>query len=351
MALASLPVTETLADSTQVSAVAPVAAPAAAVSVEPSGHVSFKVFADYFVDFTEDVDKGSGFNLSRAYFGYNHAFGSNLGAKMTLDVGRLKELTKATYDTTRKVVVSESDARYEAFLKTAFLEWKNLVPKTSLEFGVIGLRQFSFQEKFWGYRYVFPSFMDTYKFGSSADLGATAIVSPADFLKINLTAVNGEGYNKDQDNYGDFKTAVGVELAGLKGVNAFVYYDYMPIEAKEAQSTIAGMLGYEIKKLGRVGAEYNLQLANKGTKDHDLTGLSFYAAYIAGMGVEIFSRFDMLSSSDDWNVAGDGQGIIAGVQYSPVKGVKVAGNYQGFTPAADGADVQPKGFVSFEFAY
>lgn len=353
MGLALLPAAKGLADTTLVAATTPVvAAPPVAAPAEPSGQVSFKIFSDFYYDLTEDVDKTAGFNLSRAYFGYSHAFGSGLAAKVVLDVGRLKGLTKVTYDTARKVVVSESDSRYEAFLKTAMLEWKGLVPKTTLEFGVIGLRQFAFQEKFWGYRYLYPSFMDVYKFGSSADLGATAVVHPLEFLKFNLSVLNGEGYTKDQDNFGEFKSALGMELTGIKGASAFLYYDYMPINGKEAQSTVAGMVGYQLKKVFRLGAEYNLQMANKGIADNDLTGLSFYGTWEAIGKVELLARFDLLSSKDDWNQAGtDGQGIIAGVQYAPIKGVKLAANYQAFTPAADGKDIQPKLLLSTELGF
>ena len=37
---------------------------------------------------------------------------------------------------------------------------------------MIGNKQFKYQEKVWGYRYVYKTFQDENKFGSSADIGA-----------------------------------------------------------------------------------------------------------------------------------------------------------------------------------
>ena len=63
----------------------------------------------------------------------------------------------------------------------------------------------------------------------------------------------------------------------------------------------------------RAGGEYDMQIANKGTVDHDLSGLSAFAAYIVSKEVEVFARFDMLQSTKDWNKTTDGQILIGGI--------------------------------------
>jgi len=65
--------------------------------------------------------------------------------------------------------------------------------------------------------------------------------------------------------------------------------------------------------------------------------LSFYSTYIINKKVEVFGRFDQLSSntlsgeSEAWNMAKDGNQIIAGIQVSPVKGLKFSLNYQNYS--------------------
>jgi hypothetical protein len=77
---------------------------------------------------------------------------------------------------------------------------------------------------------------------------------------------------------------------------------------------------------------------------HDLTGLSFYGSYKI-KNARIFGRLDKLSSAklggatDPWNIANDGQLIIAGIEFNPVKGLKITPNYQGWNPSSSAPKV------------
>jgi hypothetical protein len=219
-----------------------------------------------------------------------------------------------------------------------------------LEAGMVGTNQFSVQEKFWGYRYVYKSFLDQNGYGEAADLGAKVSVKLTDFLGLNAELLNGEGFRRPQDANGYYKMSGSLDLKLPMGITATAYYDNLPMRKLEAQSNIVGFVGYEMKGLFRAGGEYDMQIANKGVVDHDLSGMSVFAAYIITKEVEVFARFDMLQSTDDWNKATDGQTIIAGVHCAPVKGVKLAVDYQGFTSAVSGADPQPKVKVNLEYS-
>lgn len=39
------------------------------------------------------------------------------------------------------------------------------------------------------------------------------------------------------------------------------------------------------------------------------------------------------TSTDPWNYKKDGQLVIAGVEFNPVKGIRITPNYQGWMPA------------------
>ena len=61
-------------------------------------------------------------------------------------------------------------------------------------FGLFDMLQFKVQEKFWGYRYLYKSYMDEYRFGSSADLGTGIQYTPfKDFQWQIWLSVTGRG--------------------------------------------------------------------------------------------------------------------------------------------------------------
>ncbi|MDO9137639.1 MAG: hypothetical protein Q7U21_07425, partial [Lutibacter sp.] len=107
------------------------------------------------------------------------------------------------------------------------------------------------------------------------------------------------------------------------------------------------------------GAEYNK--LNEGKKysspavDHELDGLSFYATYVINKKFEIFGRFDQLSSNTlsgetfAWNDENDGNQIITGIQYAPVKGLKFSLNYQNFSFDNSTLDAKSLVFLNAEF--
>lgn len=327
----------------------------AAPAVEkPKGSVTVKVYAEWFYDIADKVDKESGFDLTRCYFGYKHDFSDKISGNVNLDVGRSNEVTGVTsvYDTlTRKVATTlATDTRYKAFLKTAALKFQDILPRTTLEAGMVGTNQFSVQEKFWGYRYVYKTFVDQNGYGEPADLGTKVSVKLTDYLGLNAELLNGEGFKKPQDANGYYKMSGSLDLKLPMGITAAAYYDNLPMRKLETQSNILAFVGYEMKDLFRVGGEYDMQIANKGIVDHDLNGLSAFAAYIVNKQLEVFARFDMLQSASDWNKATDGQTLIAGFQCAPVKGVKVAADYQGFTSAVSGVDPQPKFKLNLEYS-
>ena len=359
MVLASFAALANAQDSTKTASDAAASAPAEAKPApeKPKGSAIIKVYGEWFNDFSSNVTKTSGFDLTRAYLGYKQDFSDNVSGNVTVDVGRLFPVTAVTSktDTATKAVKSVTtgtDTRYDAFLKTAALTWKNIAPMTTVEMGQVGTNAFATQESFWAYRFVYPVFMDKNGFANSADLGAKLTVKPIDMLALHAELLNGEGYKAPQDAQGDYRSSVSADLSLPVGVKAMAYYDYMPNKNLEATSTVSGFLGYEMKDMFRLGGEYDMQISKGGTKDHDLSGFSVYGYYIIVKDVQIFGRFDMLSSNNDWNkvAGGDGNTIIGGLKYSPAKGVDVAADVQSFQSAADGVDAQTMAKLNIQYA-
>ncbi|HKJ06691.1 MAG TPA: hypothetical protein VJ970_04415 [Flavobacteriaceae bacterium] len=289
----------------------------------PSGKPLFDVHWNYHLDLTEDADKTSAFELTRAYLGYSYSFTEAISAKVTFDVGN-----------------NDAGTAYTAFLKVAQLDWK-VAQGVKLSMGLIGLKQFKVQEKFWGYRYIFKSYQDQYGFGTSADLGINAEFKLANNLTANLTIANGEGYKKIQDVNGKHKIAGNIIYKPVEGLTTKVYADYYKLdEDMDAINAVALFAGYETSNWS-LGAEYNM--LNNATKysspaeDYELDGFSIYSTYELSNKVELFARFDQLNSNtlsgdtEPSNEAKNGNQILAGVQVSPLKGLNFALNYRNFS--------------------
>ncbi|MBA7558213.1 hypothetical protein ES705_51006 [subsurface metagenome] len=106
------------------------------VDFKPSGQAFGKVFWNYNYKLSGDANKKSSFALQRAYLGYKYQFSENISAKITLDGARFNDDTEGI--------------GFTVILKHAQLDWKVAEP-VKLSLGLIGLNQFSDQEKFWGY--------------------------------------------------------------------------------------------------------------------------------------------------------------------------------------------------------
>lgn len=317
---------------------------------KPSGKANGKVFFNYSYDMTDGEEKESGFEIKRAYFGYDYNIAKGLKASITLDVGK-----------------NEGGSDYTAYLKKAQLEWKaSSAVKVAL--GMISTVQFKEQEKFWGYRYILKSYNDQYGLGTSADLGIKANFKLNDNFSANAFIINGEGYKKIQDEDGNQKYGANL-IFKHKGLIAKVYADAAPNKVDDGNggeedvtvSALAAFVGYKFSDHFRLGAEYN-KLNNgtkysKAAKDRDLEGYSFYSTYTFDKKWEVFGRYDYLTSNklegadEKWNIAKNGGAITTGVQYAPVKGVKMALNYRNFNFKSSDNEDQSQIYVNFEFKF
>lgn len=319
--------------------------------VKSAGKVTGKVFWNYHYDMSSGEQKESSFEIKRAYLGYKYQMSKAFSASVTVDVGK-----------------SDGGSDYSVFLKKAQLDWKmSSVVKVSL--GMIGLEQFSDQEKFWGYRYIMKSFQDQYGFGSSADLGVKANFKLTPWLNANAFVINGEGYKKIQDEDGKQKIGANLVARTDGGLVAKFYLDANTTslldeagnESDVTTSAICTFVGYRFSDAFRAGAEYNVLI--NGTKyssaaiDHDMEGISVYSTYAFNKKFELFGRYDYVTSNSlkgeiqRWNLAKNGSAITSGVQYSPVKGVKMALNYQGFMHKDIDKSDRSNLFVNFEFKF
>lgn len=297
--------------------------------------VKGEAIVQVFGNFNTTIDAetpGSGFELERAYLGYEYQLDENLTIKGVMDIGKSTDV---------------SDYHRIAYVKNAMISWKK--GNFTLNGGLISTTQFNFQEKFWGYRYILKSFQDLYKFGNSADLGLSASYKITDWISADAIVVNGEGYKKVQKanglNYG-----MGLTLTPLEGFQVRLYSGLNQAADKNQENivNIAAFAGYKTDRF-TVGAEYNQMLNASYTDGADMSGYSAFASMNLDKGISVYARFDQVSSKDNWNIAKDQQAAIAGAQFKLGKYVKIAPNFRMSIPKADGTDNSYSAYISCYF--
>ena len=290
-------------------------------SQQNKGKVSTRVYWNFNKDFTKDAPRKNAFEIKRAYFGYEYIINDNISSKVTFDVGK-----------------NSSGSDYTAFLKIAQLDWK-IKNNLKLSIGMIGNKQFKFQESIWGYRYMYKTFQDENKFGSSADLGVNAEIKLSDKINLNLFALNGEGYKNVQDDNGFIKIGGNLIYEFDNGFSAKIYYDSQPSIENFNLVNTGYFIGYEKEKT-RIGLEYNEMFNGKTykdpSKDHSLSGFSGYISQNLSKNATIFFRYDSLGSNilsgslDAWNSGKDGNLMILGFEHVVTKGFKINLNYRNY---------------------
>lgn len=275
---------------------------------EKKGDVIITVFSDFYSGFGR-VNGERGFDLDRAYIGYEYRASSELEIKAVMDFGQSRQV---------------DDYHRIGFIKNAQVTWQR--NGWELNGGLISTTQFKTQEDFWGKRYVMKSFQDEYKFGSSADLGISAAYTVNDWWLLDVIVANGEGYKNLQTGKG-LQYGAGMTFRPVESVVLRLYGSYNEASEKALKgvTNLAFFAGYQNRWLS-VGGEYNHQLNTDFIDGQDASGVSLYATFRTGDKVSLFGRWDRLDSRNAWNKAQDGMNALVGAEFRLGKYVKLAPN-------------------------
>ena len=308
---------------------------------EKKGSAIITIYSDLHSGFGS-VNDDRGFYLDRAYIGYQYKLPHNLLIKAVMDFGQSDDV---------------NDLHRVGFIKNALVSWKN--EGLTLSGGMISTTQFKTQEDFWGKRYIMKSFQDEYKFGSSADLAVSAAYKFNDIISADVIVANGEGYKKVQVDDG-LQYGAGLTLTPIKGfmLRAYGSYNEAGQSIKDAAqnkddvkgtTNLAFFAGYKNKALS-LGAEYNWMKNTKFANGNDKSGVSVYTTINLSKKVNIYGRWDYLTSKDSWDSKKDGMAGMAGVEFKLGKYVKLSPNFRIWVPEEDGIRNQPYAYLNASFA-
>jgi opacity protein-like surface antigen len=288
-----------------------------------------KIFANLYSSFNYQKSKSgssSGFGMSTALLGYTKTVKSKIKGTIIFDVTRTTNNIKVFDSTGTALQVNYFEgSKYTAFLKMAAIEWL-ICPKISISAGqLLNTQYLTFQDKFWQHRYVDVTFQEKNRFGMPADFGMQLNLNPYKNLKINIGAFNGEGPFRHQDPNSNFLLSFNIEFKPkffiLKAYYAQHFCDNPALQHDKHILSLFG--GYKRDKLV-LGLEYDL-VRNANFMNINWQGFSSFAFYSLSDKWQIFYRFDyMLETFQYRNTAYH----IAGIEYSPVKNLKISANYR-----------------------
>ena len=303
------------------------------------GDIFSTIFWNYNTDLSSGSSKKNSFEVKRVYLGYKFKIDDKISAKVTFDIGK-----------------NSAGSDYTAFLKTAQIDW-SLKDNFKLSFGMIGNKQFKYQESIWGYRYMYKTFQDENKFGSSADLGVNGEIKVSKNLKMNLFMLNGEGYKNIQDDDGYMKIGGNLIYEISNGLSLILYYDSEPGNDEFNVTNVGYFIGYDKNKT-RVGLEYNkinnAKSYNSPSLDNNLSGFSGYISQNFSENSSVFFRYDSLESnivsgsSEPWNSGKDGKLMILGFEYVVTKGFKLNLNYRNYNYTDNSINNKSMVFINAE---
>ncbi len=288
---------------------------------KPSGKFFGLLFSNYHTSFTGG-ENNSAFEVTRSYFGYDYSFSKEISSRIM-------------YDGTTEVINGKTI--YSGYLRNAYLQYDNT--KFLIRGGLIGAEQISMMDKIWGYRFVTKPPIDYSGMIQAADLGIMTKVYAGELLQLDLSVTNGRGF-KDIVANGTYKLSAGFTLTPAENILVRGFYDMMgPSGSMQRTASItAAWMGPKFN----AGAEYFRQDNASMTEGRDYSGISVFARVPLSEKVRLFARYDNITSvtmpeaEDPWNVNRDGSYIFAGIDFSPVRNVRISPNFTGYLPSDGG---------------
>ncbi|MCA1745322.1 MAG: hypothetical protein LC643_06405 [Bacteroidales bacterium] len=280
------------------------------------------------------------YSFGRAHLGFQYQLSQNWLAKIIIDRGRATSVGTITVsDSSGNQMqvqnASSEGAYYTMFLKFASLQWK-VNDKLALEGGAVLQNHYITQERFWGFRYVAQTFQDLYWKIPSSDLGFIAYYKINEWLAVDAALTNGEGPRLSQDAYGKVKFGGGIDMHPSQKVQTRLYFHKRQSghAPSATEHLFSAFVGHKLSNKLRIGGEFNYMDNLNNALGMDSYGFSIYSACQIVERIQLFVRYDRLIYDVDRNannsIKGNGNTLMGGLSYSPVKDVSLSLNYQGW---------------------
>lgn len=324
-----------------------------------AGRVHGYVFGDYYYKFSGDsIGTGTqysdkredfqAFQFRRLYLYYDHNITDKFFARFLLE-GNDK--------------IFEPGGRHGIFIKTAYLEWKDVIPMGSLAFGLVPTPTWAWglSEKTWAHRFVEKTITDFRGLGRASDIGVAArgkFVEDGMF-GYNVMIGNGRGQGEEKDKYKNFYAALNSKPT--KEIQLEVQGEFENAKDDKNKILLKGFAAYQTKEFTIGGEIVQRTLKKAGPQDADVTpfGISLFAwlQFPEMEELRAFARFDYFDPNTKVRDKGWRESfIVAGFDYMPIKDVHIAPNiwinmYSDKSPAKVKRDPDIVGRITFFYIY
>lgn len=292
---------------------------------KPKGKIHGYTLTDYYFmvgNHDANLENQNGFWFRRIYFGYDHQISDEFSSRV-----RFEMTQNDGFDGTKTVM--------SAAVKDAYLKWKS--GKQSVIVGMQGTPTWGLVENIWGYRSVEKTPLDMQKNGSSRDIGigAKGQFDSEGIVKYHVMFGNGSS-NKNETYRG--KALMGaIAFYPIEGLIIEGYYDHADTKQGQSSSILQGFAAYQTDAF-RVGAQYaNQTISVDGIDDQKIGMVSGFAVVKLSDNFNLIGRVDKFldvnptaTKNTYLPFAANAKStlIIAGIDYSPVKNVKIIPNIE-----------------------
>jgi len=297
------------------------------------GKISGQVFGDYFFKVSGDSTGFTGqytsfrksyqaFEFRRVALRYDHIISNDFSGQISVE-------------STDKVVTS---GNYGFSVKTAYIEWKNLIPQASIIAGMSSTPTYVLAEGMWSYRAIEKNIIDFRGLAGSVDLGISV---KGTFDKKNnygyfVMIANGTGQKFENNKYKKYYGSLFAKP--VKGLTIEGYSDFEPNAGDKNKITLRGFAGYQGSSFA-FGVEAFQKTQKKAVSD-SLDVVPFGVSAFAWVNLikktthpenqqvlNAFARFDYFDPDSKVSEAGFIENFItAGLDYIPVKDVHIMPN-------------------------
>jgi hypothetical protein len=299
------------------------------VSKDKNSYAFGQIYAGFHYCFEDAYKPQAAFDFNQGIIGYFHQLAPKVSGKIMFDVTRT---TNIAFDSAGQSLVETyfEGSKYTAYLKMAEIKW-DITDFLALRFGqLLNTQYLTFQDPFWGYRYIDVTFQEKYRLGQPADFGIQVDLKAGDKFLNQFSVVNGEGPFRYQDLNSKFIFSNNIQYSPVKNLTLKLYADYGPSVQNDTaygdKWVISGFVGYKTGRY-RVGAEYDFVNNYTWANGKDVSGFSLFA------GWNFIGKFDVVARWDHLQVKMPDMTdkldyYIAGIQYEPVKMFTTALNFR-----------------------
>lgn len=292
-----------------------------------------QIFTDFRYGFNDEVKPQAAFEFKQGILGYYHKISGKVSGKIMFDVTRTTNIYDITDSLGNPMKINYFEgSKYTAYLKMAEIRWEINETFTLRVGQLLNTQYLTFNDRFWGYRYIDVTFQEKYRLGNPADFGAQFDIKTGKFLH-QFSVVNGEGPFRHQDDNSKFIYSYNVQYSVTDRITLKLYVDAAPDpdQTEASGNKFAGSFfaGYKAEEF-RVGAEFDYVWNYAFVDGRDHYGLSAFASWNFTEKFDVLARYDRLMISLPGQTNYENY-IIAALQYVPVKYFTTSLNFRYFS--------------------